>query len=188
MSYHQDGLLDICIGVLILGLFLTIFLVQVLGFDMWIAQLLLPILNATIITPIMLIGKIKITMPRIGYVNFGKRRRIKITVVGTVVSVCVIFSCIAFLLLMRVLLQYGLLLIGIGSLAGFIIFGYTLTLKRLYGYGLMISIAVAVNHILGIPIMYILFALGTTILLIGFTLLISFIRKYPPQGETPIAE
>lgn len=188
MSYHQDGLLDICIGVLILGFFLVSSLVQFFGFDVRIIQLIPPIILAAIIMPIMFIGKIKITLPRIGYLNLGKRHRIKITVVGIVVWVCMLFSGIAFLLLLRILLQYGLLIIGIGSFTVFIIFGYVLTHKRLYGYGLMTLIAFAVDYILGIPITYILFALGTTILLIGFTLLISFIRKYPPQGETPIAE
>ncbi|MCJ7762964.1 hypothetical protein MUP38_05880, partial [Candidatus Bathyarchaeota archaeon] len=69
-----------------------------------------------------------------------------------------------------------------------IVFGYIISLKRLYGYGLLALLAFAVGNFLGIFFAYILLALGTTVMVTGFALLIAFIKKYPLQGGKATAE
>jgi hypothetical protein len=195
MSYHQDGLLDICIGVYVLGFGLAIFMREIWDFD---SAMLPLILFGTIIVPIWIAAKRKITMPRIGYVNFGKKGRNKIIILalGLMAAVWCAFFAIIFLCSPRfgnplwrdLISQSVLLIIGVGSLAVFILFGYALGLKRLYGYGLLALIAFAFRHFLGILLAYTLLALGTMVMVTGFALLIGFLRKYPLEGDKAVAE
>jgi hypothetical protein len=61
-------------------------------------------------------------------------------------------------------------------------------LKRLYAYGLIAVIVLVIGHFMGIFFAYILLALGLTVMVTGFGLLIGFVRKYPIQGDKAIAE
>jgi hypothetical protein len=61
-------------------------------------------------------------------------------------------------------------------------------LKRLYAYGLLALIVLVIGHFLSIFFAYLLLALGITVMVAGFALLIGFVRKYPLQGEKAIAD
>jgi MFS family permease len=198
MSYHQDGLLDICIGWLILGPGLAGIMSFVWEIDSFIVRMIYYIFFGGIILPIYIIAKRKITMPRIGYVNFGKKGRNKFIAFGLGLIAAVWCAFFAFLFLcsprfgdplwQNLISQNILLIIGVGSLAVFVVFGYTIALKRFYGYGLLALIAFAVGHFLGIFFAYIPMVLGTTIMITGIALLISFVKKYPLQGGKSVAE
>jgi hypothetical protein len=84
--------------------------------------------------------------------------------------------------------QNGMLIVGFGSLAVCILFGYSMGLKRLYAYGLLAMITLVIGHFMDIFFAYILSALGITVITTGVALLIGFVRKYPSQGEKAIAE
>ena len=194
MSYHQDGLLDIFAGLYILGFGLGI-LMEVL-WEFGFGVIMPAILIATVL-PIWIAAKRKITMPRIGYVNFGTRGANKLTAVfiGTMVAglgAFFIYSLATFQSEARqwldLVVQNGMLVVGFGTLAVCALFGYTMGLKRLYAYGLLAFIVLVIGHLTGIFFAYIISALGITVMLSGFTLLIGFVRKYPIKGDKAIVK
>ena len=81
-----------------------------------------------------------------------------------------------------------MLLVGFGSLAVCLLFGYTMGIKRLYAYGLLAATALVIGHFMGFFFAYILLALGTTVMVTGIIVLINFVRKYPLKGDKAIAE
>ena len=186
MAYHQDGLLDIIIGVYALAFGLGIFMDAFWGFSGGIS--ILPGILIAVILPIWIAAKRKITMPRIGFVKFGSKGANKLMAVLLGVSVAGLGVFFAFTLLqghsplMELILQNGLLIVGIGSFAVCSLFGYTMGLKRLYAYGLLCLTLFVIGHVAGIFFAYLLVALGITVIATGSALLISFVRKYPLQG------
>jgi hypothetical protein len=79
----------------------------------------------------------------------------------------------------------SMLIIGIGAAVVSSLFAYTMGLKRLYGYGLLIFVLFFTGYFITIPFEYLLVTIGFVIVISGFVLLMRFIRKYPlPQGDT----
>jgi len=194
MSYHQDGLLDIFAGVYILGFGLGIYMTIMWEFGFGV---IIPgILIATVL-PIWIAAKRKITMPRIGFVNFGIRGATKLTAIFTGLMLAGLGAFSVFTLAtfqggsrqwLDLIFQNGMLIVGFGSLAVCFLFGYSMGLTRLYAYGLIAVIVLVIGHFMGIFLAYILLALGLMVMVTGFALLIGFVRKYPLQGDKAIAE
>jgi hypothetical protein len=194
MSYHQDGLLDIFAGLFVLGYGFGIYMDIVL--ELGFGTIMPAILIATGL-PIWIAAKRTITMPRIGFVNFGIRGASKITALFIGLMVVGLGFFFVFTLAasqsglrqwLDLIFQNGMLIVGFGSLAVCTLFGYSMGLKRLYAYGLLAMTVLVVGHFMGIFFAYILLALGTTVMVTGVALLISFVRKYPLKGDKPIAE
>jgi hypothetical protein len=194
MSYHQDGLLDIFAGLFVLGYGFGIYIDIVWEFGF--GTIMPAILFATVL-PIWIVAKRKITVPRIGFINFGTRGANKLYALFLGTMVAGLFAFFAFTLASSqsglrqwhdLIFQNGMLILGIGSLAVCTIFGYSMGLKRLYAYGLLAMITLVIGHFTGIFIAYILMTLGTAVTIVGLALLIDFVRKYPLQGEKAIAE
>jgi hypothetical protein len=191
MSYHQDGLLDIFVGVFILGYGVGIFMdIMEFGFGS-----IMPAILIAVILPLWIVAKRKITMPRIGFVKFGPRGSNKLFAILLGLAVAGLGVFFAFTLFqggrspwLDVIFQNGMLIVGFGSLAVCILFGYSMGLKRLYAYGLLALISLVIGHFTGIFFAYILMALGTTVMVTGFALLISFVKKYPLKGDKAIAD
>lgn len=194
MSYHQDGLLDIFAGLYILGFGLGI--IMDIFWEFGFGTIMPAILIVTVL-PIWIAAKRKITMPRIGFVNFGTRGANKLTAVFIGTMVAGLFAFFAFTFAtsqsglrqwLDLIVQNGMLIVGFGTLAVCTLFGYTMGLKRLYAYGLLAVIVLAIGHFMGIFFAYIITALGITVMVAGFALLISFVRKYPIKGDKAIAD
>jgi len=194
MSYHQDGLLDIFAGMYILGFGLGIFMTIIWDFSFGI---IMPGALIAVALPIWIAAKRKITIPRIGFVNFGLRGANKITAIFLGVMVLGLGAFFAFTMAvfqggsrqwLDLIFQNGMLVVGFGSLAVCILFGYSMGLKRLYAYGLLAVIALVIGHFVGIFFAYILFALGITVMVTGVAVLIGFVKKYPVKGDKAIAE
>ena len=194
MSYHQDGLLDIFAGLYILTFGLGIFTTIIWDYSF---GLIIPGALIAVLLPIWIAAKRQITMPRIGYVNFGIRGANKITAIfiGMMVvglGAFFVFTLTTFQSGMRQWLDFifenGMLVVGVGSFAVCLLFGYSMGLKRLYAYGLLAVISLVVGHFMGIFFAYILFALGITVLMTGFAVLVNFVKKYPLKGDKAIAE
>jgi hypothetical protein len=195
MSYHQDGLLDIFAGLYILGFGLGIFMDIVLDFGMGV--IIIPGGLIAVALPIWIAAKRKITMPRIGYVNFGTRGANKLMAIFIGLAVAGLGVFFVFTLAtfqggsrqwLDLIFQNGMLIVGFGSLAVCSLFGYTMGLRRLYAYGLMALISLVIGHFVGIFFAYILLALGTTVMVAGAALLIGFVKKYPLKGDKAIVE
>lgn len=196
MSYHQDGLLNIFAGVYILGFGLGIFMDVIWDFGMGV--IIIPGGLIAMALPMWIAAKRKITMPRIGFVKFGPgggTSKLMAIFIGLAVAGLGFFSVFTLATVqggsrqwLDLIFQNGMLIVGFGSLAVCILFGYSMGLKRLYAYGLLAMITLVIGHFTGIFFAYILLALGTTVMATGVALLISFVKKYPLKGDKAIAE
>jgi len=197
MSYHQDGLLDIFVGVYILLFGFGILLLTMTDFSMW---FVIPAIFPAIMIPIWISAKKRITMPRIGYVKFGVRGANKLMALflGLMVAGLGVFMVFGLgasmgegwaLTLMDFLISNSMIIIGIGAVTISSLFAYTMGLKRLYGYGLLTFVLFFTGYFIVIPFEYFLVTIGFVIIFSGFVLLMRFIRKYPlPQGDKSNAQ
>lgn len=191
-SFFEDGFWDIFIGMLLLGFGLTwtrIF------FDIFepLAIMIISIIWNTITFLIYYLGKKFITIPRIGIVKFGQKRKARQKKLKIFLLINVLFGCVVFILTFFGLLDF--LAIGgsltpllIGLIAytfPFTIIAYFLEFNRLYIYALMggfsFFLSDIIYSILGSPLDSILgFGVpGGIIVVIGLVFLIKFLRNYP---------
>jgi magnesium-transporting ATPase (P-type) len=183
-AYHQDGLLDILIGlgILMAGVFL-------LSNLFWLAAIL-----PAVAYPIMQSAKKTITEPRIGALlkepqQIAATRR---SFMGFMVAgvVAMILGFIMFAILSLDLLSSSaqtLLLknfpVALGVIAAFL-FALTALLSgvgRFYLYGLLSLIFISGGALLNLPGPLYSASLGLLILLYGITLLARFVREHPRQ-------
>jgi hypothetical protein len=192
MSYHQDGLLDIFVGIYILLFDLGILLLTVADFSTW---FIIPAIIPAIMIPIWISVKKRITMPRIGYVNFGVRGANKLIAIflGLAVAGLGVFMVFGFgafmgegwaLTLRDFLISNSMIIIGISAATISSLFAYTMGLRRLYGYGLLTLALFFTGYFVVIPFEYFLVTIGLVTIISGCVLLMRFIQKYPlPQGD-----
>ena len=196
MSYHQDGLIDIFVGVYVLLFGLGILLRTVADFGTW---FVIPAIFPAIMVPIWISVKKRITMPRIGYVNFGVRGANKLMAIfiGLMVAGLGVFMAFTFgstqwswaATLRDLIVSNGMIIIGVAAASISSLFAYTMGLKRLYAYGLVILVLFVAGYFITFPFEYILLTIGLAIIITGFVLLIRFMQKYPlPQGDKNIAQ
>ena len=187
LSYHQDGVLDIFIGL------------SILLFGAWILADMAYLAGAfaAVFTPIYAQVKKQVTVPRLGFVKFGPNRTAK---TQKTVLVLVLVGVMAFLpgvLLfattemgilapIRLLIDYGMIVIGVAGAAVLSVVAYLSELRRLYVYAALVLTLFVSGHFLTAPLPYYLMTLGTIILLSGLYLLITFQRKYPLPTGAPI--
>ena len=183
ISYHQDGLIDILIGLGILGFGLMI-LTGNFVFNMlaW-----MPIL---FYVPL----KNRITVPRFGYVQFTsertKRTRLLIAVMVGMLFFSFGLGLYVFALFdqMPPLLELamagdGMLLIGGLFAVAMLVAGLITRLDRLIIYAILTMLILPGGLLLGVePELRVVF-LGALILLIGVILLVRFLRAYPLQKD-----
>ncbi len=190
IAYHQDGLLDIFVGVYVLLFGSGISLMTVTEFSTW---FVIPAIFPALMVPIWVSAKKQITMPRIGYVKFGSRGANKLMAVfiGLMVAGLGAFMVFSFSssqawasTLRNLIISNGMIIIGISAAAMSSLFGYTMGLNRLHAYGILTLVLFLAGHFIAIPFGYILLAVGLVIIINGFVLLTQFIRKYPlPKGD-----
>ena len=184
-SYHQDGIIDIFGSTYIVGFSIGILLNELYNFDM---ATLLPILLVPIILPLWIAAKQKITIPRIGYVNFGKRAKPKFAalfggVAGLGFAFLFVFAFARPSPWIDFVIQNAMLLLGIVVLLVVSLAGYAMGLKRFYAYAVLSFVLLVAGHYLDIFFVYILLALSLTVMATGFVLLVRFIKKYPLKGD-----
>ncbi len=197
MSYHQDGLIDIFVGVYVLLFALGILLMTVTDFSTW---FVIPAIFPAIMVPVWISAKKRITMPRIGYVKFGIRGANKLMAIflGLVVAGLGAFMLLGLgaflgqgwaLTLRNLISPNSLIIIGVSAATISCLFAYTMGLKRLYAYGLLTLVLFLTGHFITIPFGYLLVTIGLVIIINGFVLLMRFIQKYPlTQGDKAIAK
>ena len=181
ISYHQDGILDICIGSVILNIVIFIWLLP----EFWFF-----IVGGLIAWMSVYWGiKKKITVPRIGYVEFSatrKRRTQNILLVGVIVLVFAnLLSILAMIYpplgIFIFESQYTILLIGIFGAIIFSSIGYISDMKRFYSYGIVVLASSVVTFFFPFVVILPLIVISLTILSYGLVLLYRFLLKYPKQ-------
>ena len=195
-STFQDGLWDIFMGMIFLG-----FLLLSLEF---ISQLDIIYKYFLVVAPwnlgavlILVLGKRYITIPRLGYVEFGpKRQKVKFKMIVFVIANIVALTILIILPLSGILenlqIEQPILALLIGFLVIWLplsLLAFILKFPRLYLYAAMGGSSFFLTEIffplLGAPLDSIItFGLiGGLIVAIGLTYLIVFIRKYPKAED-----
>lgn len=187
MSYHQDGLIDIFVGFYILLFGAGILIRTVTEFSTW---FIIPAIFPSIMVPIWISFKRRITIPRIGYVKFGLRSANKLMAVflGLAAAGLGVFMVFGLggsmgqswaLALMDLIISNSMIIIGISAVLISSLFAYTMGLKRLYVYGLVTLVMFLVGHFMAIQFEYFLLTIGSAIVIYGLVLLRQFLQKYP---------
>ncbi len=176
-SYHQDGIVDIFLGLAIVTLSIILLFFETIFY------LIGGILVVWVVSYAG--AKRSITVPRIGYVEFKQSRRYRVMFLVTLLLVLnfVIFAIMAFGLLtpeLRIFLnQYGLLVVA-GVVGGlFALFGWVTQVYRLSGYGALAFLVFIITHVFQLHLFFPIFVLGLTITVTGFVMLYQFVQKYP---------
>jgi hypothetical protein len=179
MTFFQDGLWDIFLGLFILGW----------GLAMLTDLAYLP--GVTFIGLYFAIWGVKkrITYPRIGYARFSATSRRRITTKFVILGVAVLLVGVMLAVLWGTrtrpqwLADYFPLIFN-GILASIVCFvAYWARVKRFYGYAVLIFLGAVFHLWLGIEWEFGFIGAGGIILLIGLGVLIIFLRKYPKIGE-----
>ena len=185
-SYHQDGVIDITIAVVIL-----LFSVMMLG-DIY---LLGSIGGVSGILAVSLYAGLKklLTVPRIGYVKFPQQRAQRMVAIAVALgTLSALMGLVAVLQTMSqgtpewlvFLIENYMLTIGTAVAALFLLAGYAFKTKRIYAYALLTLVLFVAGHFIYFPLYYYLTALGIILLACGLFLMIRFVSKYPKATET----
>ena len=179
LTYHQDGIVDIFIGLAIITfgvLFLPLFIES-----SW------PAFSVIFILWIISYASVKraITVPRIGYVEFKMRRQRRVMALALLLVVInvilLLLTALGFLTpeLRTFLNTYGVTLIAfiVGGL--FIVCGYILEIQRFMGYGVVAIVVFLIDQFFPMHLAIPIIVLGVVITVYGFVLLYQFLRKYP---------
>lgn len=181
LSYHQDGLLDLCLGGALVQMAVIIFLFPSFFGGMMASSM-------TWVFAYIFLKK-DVTIPRLGYVEFAYTRREKSFMVIFALF-AVIFTPVVGVLLVLLLVpnsmplleaNYMLILAACGLIA-LSAAGYYSGIRRFYVYGLLLAVLFVLSnfwlHGLFIP----LGIVGFLSLNVGVVLLILFVRQFPKSG------
>ncbi|TFG04011.1 MAG: hypothetical protein EU542_00435 [Promethearchaeota archaeon] len=190
ISTFQDGLWDIYFGLFIMGLGLAP-LGRFLGLPETIGVLILVISWDMIAGLVLILGKIYISRPRIGFVKFGqirkKRNKLLAIFLGINVGLTVIVFIFTLLGMFQLQLPGYMVMLVIGLLfitTPFSFIAYFIQLKRVYLYallgGLGLFFSEILNPILNSPFndLLVFVPLGGLILIFGIIILNHFLSKY----------
>jgi hypothetical protein len=184
MSFFEDGLWDICLGLFIVGWGLAIlteaaYLPGISFIGLYFIGLYFAIWGI----------KKWVTYPRIGYVRFSATSRRRITarfvILGTVVFLLGLLAAVLWGIGTRPqwLADYFPLIFN-GMLAAIVCFvAYWARASRFYLHAALIFLGAVFHLWVGIRWEFGFIGAGGIIVLIGLGLLISFLRKYPKIAE-----
>lgn len=190
ISTFQDGFWDIYFGLIIMGLGLAplgrfLALPEIIG-------VLMIVLSCDLLAGLVLmLGKIYISTPRIGYVKFGqdrkKRNKLLAVFLGINVGLTVITFIFTLIGMFQLQLPGYMVMLVIGLLfitTPFSFIAYFIQLKRVYLYallgGLGLFFSEILNPILNSPFndLLVFVPLGGLILIFGIIILNNFLSKY----------
>jgi hypothetical protein len=195
-SFFEDGIWDIYLGILLLAMAVGALLTdigvpeskQLISYGCFFAVAFL----------FLWAGKHFITTPRIGRVRFGPKGKSRIGKAVVISALSVVVGLVAFILVSRVVevpwlsgLPMDVVFPGIwigNMLILFSLAAYFLHFHRLYLIGVMFAVTVPLDILLRElthhDLSFVAFGLpAVTILIIGFIVLVRFIKKYPVVKE-----
>lgn len=192
-STFDDGIWDLFMGLIILSMGLSTFIGTILNLpEGW--DTIIPVLILNIIAfLIFYLGKKFITIPRMGFVKFGPKRKVK----QLKLKIFLLFMFLVNIILLFIPLTGVLrniqiqplmltLLLGLGAFTlPFCFVAYYLEFTRLYFYAFLAGIGLflteMLNPIVSSPLDTILsFGItGGAIVIIGLYYFIRFLKKYP---------
>ncbi len=182
LSFCEDGIFDIYFGILYIGFGLSL-IISELSF---ILNYLMLALIISIDIAILFIGKRKITVPRIGLVRIGKKRKIQKK--QLVIAIFILLFTTTFLLFLfaEFIPDYVLaLVIGICFSLPMFLAAFLTKVTRYYFFGILTCIIFFIDELLIFTTNIYLYGsivvfIGSSVILtIGIILLIKFVNKYP---------
>ena len=192
----EDGFWDLLLGCIFMMLAIYPVTRELLG-PVWNLVLFLSVLALLVAVELLL--RRYVSGPRIGYAQPRRSPKLRLVLVFTVLMVLITFGLVLVTLLSpesvpsppveaspgRSYLVELIALLVIGGL--FSALGYLYGVTRLYFYGWMLGLAnlasVYMTHNAGWTVLIPLAMAAGVILLIGFVLLVRFLRKYPVRAE-----
>ena len=190
-SCFQDGLWDIFLGLILVGFGIAPLIEEITGITYLISYIILLSLGYIIFYG----GKKYITVPRIGNVKFGPKRKYKRIKLVIILVISVLFGLAAILLTQTNLISYIIdisiwgIIFAINALIVFSLMAYYLDFPRLYIYSIFFATSIFIvetsrSHVGSLYDTVIGFGMfGVVILLIGVLHLTRFVRKYPLKKE-----
>jgi len=172
MSFFQDGLWDVFLGVFLLGW----------GFTVWFD---IPLLQTAVFIGFFWLAlglKKIITYPRIGHATPTEQRSrtLKIAIAGVVVLVAVIFLLpVVARGEVQFLRNYFEFLFGSMIAIAVALIGYWWRIYRWYLYGGMIFVLATFNQWLGLSFELSFIIPGGVVFILGLLIFVRFLRKYP---------
>lgn len=188
-SCFQDGLWDIFLGLILLSFGISPFIEEITGITYLISYIILLSLGYIIFY----IGKKYITIPRIGNVKFGPKRKSKKIKVVIILAISVIFGLAAILITQTDLIPYNIdisiwgIIFAINALIVFSLMAYYLDFPRLYIYSIFFATSIFIvetssSHVGSTYDTVIGFGMfGVVAVLVGLLHLTRFVRRYPLQ-------
>lgn len=185
-SFHQDGIIDLIIGFCAV-VFGIIFYYEPEYYFFFVGLFIMA-------TPMYILLKNSITVPRIGLVKFKPERQARIKQLMTILVMITVVAVIvtnafwimsAMKVMPRSLIdfldQYYMVYFGVILSAITVIGAYLADLKRFYAYGLIVLVAFVGLHFLDVPgkLGLGLAIPGLAMLLSGLVLLLRFVKDYP---------
>jgi hypothetical protein len=178
-STFQDGLWDIQLGLIILGIALTSFIKN--------DYFLIPY-YAVIIVLVMAAKKF-ITVPRIGLVKFGKERKKSTNKLRLILVISVLFGLAMVLITKSGMLSginefpVGLIIVSLNFLIVFSLMAYFMDFERLYYYAVLVAVSFPMAEIMEVNGLisngsYVFVVPSGIMVITGTVLLIRFMREY----------
>jgi hypothetical protein len=186
LSYHNDGIIDIYLGMGI-AMVSSVFLIEYFpAFSMGGIIAILPILYAA--------SKKQYTIPRLGYVKFSDstkgRARNSVTLALTLGIVSAIAGLFAFYSVIATgyswiepLIENWKITVAILLLGVFSLFGYVSDLKRMYYYAVVSFLVFVPGLFISIPGYWLILTVGGIIFLNGLIHLYRFTQQYPLESR-----
>lgn len=190
-SAFQDGIWDIYFGLLILGLAIAPF-GENFGLPVELGSMIIVLCVNTIAVLFLIFAKKYITIPRLGFVKFGaKRKKTKKRLL-----IFLVFNCALALLFLFVNISGIFEILNIGGLAEPLVIGlllitvplsvlaYFLEFHRLYIYAILFGLGFFISELVypfvGSPLDLFLSLglLGIVVIFIGLGYFVQFLRKY----------
>lgn len=187
-STFNDGLFDIYIGIMFFGISVGYLLGELFTIVHNYLFLFL-ILGIAII--ILAIGKRRITIPRMGFVKFGKTRKVRKIRILLVLLVNVIILLIIYLItepssgFLKLDPPFNSLILGLFMIVPLCAIAYFLQFRRLYFYGILMGLTPFLTDVFEyflsnvVAIILVFTIIDGFIIITGFVFLVKFVKRYP---------
>ena len=191
LSYHQDGLVDIFLGIglIVIGIIFH----PILGEHVPTVAMVMIMMFVFVYAAL----KRAITIPRMGYVEFAPKRRtrfallILLIVLITNVPLLLIVLLTAGHLISPVVFDfvtsYLLVIFGLVGAGLFALIGILSEIRRFFGYAIVTLILFIISHFLFFHFALPMIGVGVIITIVGFFQLGWFLRKYPRNSKGDFA-
>jgi hypothetical protein len=193
MSYFDDGLLDIFLGLVLLIVGVSDLLGDSLGSRLWVYAVYALLVGMACLG--YWAGKRFMTVPRLGRVVFGPARQARRRKTAIILVVQIIVGMLLTGMLAAALLRVPLggapfsrstllaITVGLWAMIGVSLIAYFLDYTRGYLIATMYGIGFGGVELLGNPVT--LFVAGAVTVALGTFVLIRFLRKHPAQAHDP---